>query len=278
MAAQENAIDALRALFADYHLEDLVYVVDEILKDNLGEAEAIIKLKSSTPYMERFAGNEGRASKLTEGEYLQLEQDYRDKFAAYMLPADFYDDPKTDFVKLIQNNISPDEVGYRAQKAWDFAMNGDPAIKDTLAEWYGLTSDNDIVAYFLDPEKGQALVQRREQAATMGAAARRNNFQIDRASAERLSGLGVDAQDATRSIAALGQVKPELDAAVQRFGEDYTTGEQVEGLTTGLASAERKRKKLIEQEAGLFQERGRTNLSSNNVDQRGNSIEKRGDY
>lgn len=278
MAAQDGALDALRALFADYHLEDLVLVVDGILKDNLGDAEAIIRLKESDAYTTRFAGNEGRTSKLTEGEYLRLEQDYQNVFAGYGLPADFYDDPKTDFAHMIQKDLSPDEVAYRAQKAWDFTQGGDSAIKDTLAEWYGLTSDNDIVAYLMDPDKGQALVRKREQAATMGAAARRNNFQIDRATADRLQGLGVDPNDVSKQFAALGQVKPELDAAAQRFGEDFSTSEQVEGVTTGLASAERKRKKLIEQEAGSFGDRGKTNLSSNNVDQRGNSIEKRGDY
>jgi hypothetical protein len=112
----------------------------------------------------------------------------------------------------------------------------------------------------------------------MGAAARRNNFVLDRATADKLVRLGVDPNNAQQQIAGLGQVKPELDAAIRRYGEDYTTDEQVEGLTTGLASAERKRKKLIEQEAGAFDERGKTSLSSNNTDRRGDTIDKRGDY
>lgn len=278
MAAPQTYADALKALFRQYNLVSLVAVVDDILLQGMGESEGLMYLYNSDAYKERFAGNEGRAQKLTPGEYLALEQDYKSVFAGYMLPNDFYDDPEKDFAQLIANDLSPDEVAERAKTAWDFTTNGDQAVKDQLAEWYGLTSESDVVAYFMDPEKAQALVNKRGQMASMGAAARRNNFNIDRATAEKLASLGVDSNNVQQQIAGLGQVKPELDAAARRYGEDYTTDEQLTGLTTGLASAERKRKKLIEQESGAFEDRGKTNLSSNNTDRRGDTIDKRGDY
>ena len=278
MPVPETYAEALKALFQRYHLNSLIPVVEHILTTGMGESEGMAYLYQSTEYMERFKGNEGRIDKLTPDRYLALEQDYQSVLAGYMLPNDFYDKPEEDFAAMIANNISPDEMAARAKMAWDFTQNGDQAIKDQLAEWYGLTADNDVVAYFLDPDKAQALVTKRGQMAAMGAVAKRNNFNIDRATADKLARLGVDPNNAQQQIAGLGQVKPELDAAAKRYGEDYTTDEQLTGLTTGLASAERKRKKLIEQESGAFDDRGKTSLSSNNTDRRGDTIDKRGDY
>lgn len=275
--ADTTALDVLRSMFAQYDLDGLVSVIDRIIKQGMSESQGLATLYESSEYKTRFAGNEGRTSKLQPGDYLRLEQDYRNKMAAFGLPSDFYDQPG-DFVKLIQNDLSPDEVGYRVQKAWDFTTNADQATKDALAEYYGLSNEGDIVAYFLDPDKGAALIQKREQAVTLGAAARRNGIAVDKSLAERLQGLGVDPASAANKFGDLGAVKPEIDSANQRFGGDYSTEDQVLDVTTGLASAQRKRKSLTQQEAGLFAERGSVRGNASATDQSGTGMDKHGDF
>lgn len=272
-----SALDTLRSLFAQYHLDALVDTVDDIVKQGMPQSQALLTLYDSQAYKDRFAGNDGRTSKLSPGDYLRLEQSYKDEMASFGLPTDFYDQP-SDFANLIKNDISPDEVRYRAQKAWDFTANADQATKDALGEYYGLRNEADIVAYFLDADKGAALIQKRERAATLGAAARRNGITVDRSLAEQLQSLGVDPGSAANKFGDLGAVKPELDAANSRFGGDYGTADQVLDVTTGLASAQRKRRSLTQQEQGLFAERSTVKSNASANDQTGNSMDRHGDF
>ena len=250
---KQNAYEFLVATFTQYGLGSLAPRILQLLQEGNNGAVISLKLQETKEYQQRFAGNELRKKNglpvLSPAEYLANEAEYANRLQKYGLPVGFYDDP-SDFANFIGKNISPNEVEARAGMAFDKARNADPATTQALRELYGL-GDGDITAFFLDPDRATAILEKQNRAMDIGAAAFRSGVNTNRATAEDLSGFGVTAEQAQAGYREIGQSQADAFKLASMDNVDLTIGDleadvfkndaQAAAKTKGLASRERAR-------------------------------------
>ena len=250
-----NAFQALEDLFDSYGLKSLAPKILEYSRAGYDGATASYMLQNTSEYKTRFAGNElrrqGGISVLSIPEYLSTEKSYQEAAAAYGLPKGFYDSPD-DFSKLIGSGISGQEFATRASYAFKYAQSTSPESRALLHQYYGV-DDSHLAAYFLDPTKGQALLDRQANSVDIGAAAARNNVGLSRGKAEQYADQGVSAaQAASGASQAAGVLQGGEGNIAARFGQTYTANDATDEFIGNSASAARKRNLLNQQEQSLF--------------------------
>lgn len=273
-----NMAIAMQKLFETYGLGTLAGKIVQFIQDGLSGSALQLALQDTDEWKTRFAGNEGRTDPLAPPDYLALEQAYKKTFADYQFPADFYDTP-ADLAKLIQGDMSPDELAQRAAAAWKWTQDTDPEARQALADFYGLEDPRDIAAWAIDPDVGKALIDRRIRAVEIGTLARRNGVAgADRSISELLADQGVDLGRAEQGLQELGLSDDALRAGASRFNVDYTDEDALLDFVGGTASARRKREQIAGLEQGLFDDRGKVALSGTASDQSGTSAKTSGSF
>ena len=152
--------------------------LESFLFEDMSEASLIVALRSTDAYKKRFAANATRVSKglpaLSEGEYIRMEQLYRQELRAAGLPSTFYDD-LNDFKTYIENDISYNEFVGRVGLARRASQMANPEVKKQLKDLYGV-AESDLVGYFLNPDKTRSMIERQFNVAQTAAALGRAGF------------------------------------------------------------------------------------------------------
>lgn len=251
---QRNAYAALEQMFRQYGLESLAPKILDFVKKGYEENTITLLLQDTDEWRKRFVGNEARRaaglSVLNPGEYIQLEESYKSTLRAYSMPRGFYDKPE-DFANLMSADVSPEEVRSRAQAAWSFTQTTSEASRRALRDYYGV-DDSHIAAYFLDPQKGQSMIERQAAAASYGGIAARQNMSVDRNRAESWVDRGISAGQVEQGVENAASVYGDVSRIGRRFGENYQQGEALDEFVGGLASARRKRESLSRRESAIF--------------------------
>jgi hypothetical protein len=141
------------------NLESLTgYVFELIAQDKLTGANADVfeaLIQDRPEYQTRFAGNAGRIAKglpkLDMASYIALETSYRDTMRANGIPERFYDKPD-DFAKLIEGDVSPQEMQKRVEDGFAAVKDADPEVVRQMQALYGVT-EPELAAYFIDPQR-----------------------------------------------------------------------------------------------------------------------------
>jgi hypothetical protein len=207
---QKNALELLRERFAAYGLgtEAFVSAIRQSILDNtdadgnIAEASAAASIRATPAYQARFSGNIARRnaiqadiaagrtpkmSELSEANYIQAEDNYREILREANVPAQFYDNTNY-LAKLIGNDLSIKEVSARASLAKQAASQANPEVLQQLESLYGVTQ-NQVTGFFLDPELGQQNINAvaAGNAAIIAASAKRSGMALGRAESERLA-------------------------------------------------------------------------------------------
>ena len=208
--AQKNAKQLLADTFAAYGLTDQAFIdaiqntiLDNTDKDgNIATSTAAAQIRQTDVYKARFAGNEMRKkavqdamargemptmSELSEAKYIELEDSYREVLKKANVPAQFYSNT-TYLAKMIGNDLSTGEVAARASLAKQAASQANPEIKQQLQSLYGI-SENQVAAFFLDPELGKETIDTvaAGNAAILAASAARSGLTLSKTQAEALA-------------------------------------------------------------------------------------------
>ncbi len=251
----QSAIDVLSARFAQYGLQTLVPKIKELAIAGATEDTIALQLQETEEYKTRFSANQDRIKKgisiLPHGEYLGLEDKYRQILRAYGLRQFDNDEYVTQF---IANDVSAAELSSRVEIAVQRVQNADPAILNTLTRYYGIGT-GDLVGYVLDPEKEFAKIERQVASAEIGAAARLQGIEPGVAVAEQLAAQGITKAQAQKGYSTIADILPTADKLSQIYGsvlEGYGLAEAEQEVFNTLASAQRKRQKLAEREAAAF--------------------------
>ena len=181
MQAQEtqddrDALTIIKDTLTSYGLEGLAADAYRFLMDGASTDSVMIQLKETEQFQERFKGLELRRQQglpaISPAEYIRLERDYRQTMSAAGLPEGFYDSPD-DFAEFIGNDISPAEMTQRVAMASTAVANVNPELKNQLQEMYGIGVENDgeLIAYFLDPDRGVNVIEQRLQIESAGLSA-----------------------------------------------------------------------------------------------------------
>lgn len=262
-----DAFALLEEAFKLYGLESLVPVIRGYMEEDFGVEQAKLKLKTEQAYKDRFKGNELRRSKglnvLSEDAYLELENDYSETLRSYGL-SDYFGvatDASSRLARqqkiadVIGNDISATEFKDRISTVVTRVNMADANTKTALKALYNI-GDDDLVKYFLNPAEGSARLKEKVTAAEISAASMTQGLgQTSLGTAEELARLGIDRAEALAGYSKIAAYLPtteKLSAIYKGEGITYNkaTGEEEE--FKGLASAKRKRQRLIERETSTF--------------------------
>jgi hypothetical protein len=251
----QNAITVLTDRFKRYGLASLVPKIKELAIAGAGESTITLQLQETEEYQQRFSANKDRIKKnlsvLNPGEYLALEDKYRQIIRAYGLK-DFDNDNYVN--QFISNDVSPEELSNRVVTAVQRVKNADPAITATLRDFYGI-GQNDLVAYVLDPNQTFQKIERQVAAAEIGTAARKQGLEAGVNVAEQLAAQGITQAEAQRGYSTIADVLPGATKLSNIYGgtlDKYGQSEAEQDIFNTLASAQRKRKNLIGRETAEF--------------------------
>ena len=263
----QNAISVLTARFSQYGLQSLIPKIKELAIGGATEATITLQLMETWEYQQRFSANKDRVkmglSVLDPGDYLRLEDNYRQILRAYGLRQFDNDDYVTQF---IANDISAAELSSRVVTAVQRVQNADPAIMRTLRDFYGIGT-TDLVAYVLDPSQQFQKIERQVAAAEIGTAARRQGLDAGVGVAEQLAAQGISQAEAQKGYATIADILPQAAKLSEIYTDvldQYGQAEAEQEVFNQLASAQRKRRALSEREIASFSGSsglGRTSLT-----------------
>lgn len=267
-AERQSAYDALLIEFNKYGLGSLIKTVQGLIEKDVPPSQFIIELRNSPEYQQRFSANAERLKKglaaLSEAEYIRNEDNYRQILRTYGL-TQFDNDAYVN--QFLVNDVSPQELGERVVTAVNQIKMADPAITQTLKRYYGL-NDSDMLGIILDPKTQLPQIQRTIAAAGIGTAAGRQGLNVGKDVAEQLAAQGVTQQEAERGYATIAEILPTAEKLSDIYGEQigrYGLPEAEQEVFNQLASAQRKRQRLVERERAAFSGQsgvGRGSLSS----------------
>lgn len=252
---RESALKALEIRFANYGLSTLIPKIRELAISGANESTITLQLQETEEYRQRFKANQDRIKKglavLSPGDYINLEDNYRQILRAYGLNQFDRDDYVSQF---IENDVSSAELSSRVQTAVQRVQNSDPAVLNTLTRFYGI-GQNDLVAYVLDPDQQFQKIERQVAAAEIGAAAKLQGFDTGVAVAEQLAAQGISQAEARKGYSTIADILPSAEKLSAIYGttlQGYGLAEAEQEVFNTLASAQRKRRKLVEREVAEF--------------------------
>lgn len=266
VAAQRESVGKIVSdRFAQYGLSSLGTKVLDLARKGYTEATITLELQNSDEYKARFAANAERQKKglsvLSPAEYLSVEDAYRQTLRAYGLNQF---DNDTYVRQFISNDVSPSELSTRVITAVQRVQNADPVVARTLRDYYGIGSA-DMVAYVLDPNEQLPKIQRQVAAAEIGAAARLQGLEAGVSVSEQLASQGITQAEAQKGYATIADILPTAEKLSSIYGsqlDKYSQAEAEQEVFNTLASAQRKRKALIERETSAFGAKSGTSRAS----------------
>ena len=230
-----SAWAVLKAEFDKYGLGSLADAVKDMIINGTPPAQATMILRERPEYKARFAGNEARRTAglnvYDEGTYLDLENTMAEIFTAYgqkSLMGSTREQQQATFAKYIGATIAPTELKRRMDIATGLSKSDNNTLK-AIKQLYPMIGDNDIVAYFLNPQETLPKLETKAQAASIGGAFLQQGLKINSASMEEYAALGITKEQAQLGAAQIASVLPRA-ATLRSYEEGMYTQEQAEDV------------------------------------------------
>jgi hypothetical protein len=270
----------LVALLSSYGINKIADMVDKVLVDfPEADGDEVLNLlrydaRYNKPYMERFAGNAMRMKNkmplLDEATYLQQERGYSKMFKSYGLTNL---DNTDQYTKLIGLDVSVDEATARVSLGYDRVLNADPKTLEAFRKFYPTLGAADLVSVLVGGEEQLPALERKVQSAEIGGAALRqglsaeladtttksamySNVQAGTVGAGTLETAGVAPATAVAKYQTIASELPTMEKLSSIYGstmEQYGQREAEQADLLGLASAKRKKERLIAREEAQYQ-------------------------
>lgn len=247
----------LQEALSKYGLQDLgKELLDYYRGEAGGSIEATyIRMRETEQYKKRFSGMEARRAAgyapVSEEQYIAWEGAAKSLFNHYSLPAEFYDTPE-ELATFIAGDVSPTELKSRIEDGYMAAFSAPPELRNSLQEMYGVDSAH-LAAFFLDPQAGEKVIQKKWTAAQIGGQATKAGYgALTRAEAEQLESSGLTGQDAQQRFGLLGQQK-ELFGMIPGEANGEVTREEQLAAAAGDVAAQEKLKRQAQKRTAQFQ-------------------------
>jgi hypothetical protein len=236
----------------DYGLEDMGSDLLAYLRgDGAGSVDATyLHMREDPRYQKRFSGMAEREKNgydpISEEQYVQWEGQAKSLFDHYGIPADFYD-TQEELASFVAGNVSPDELKRRIEGGYDAVFSSPPETLQALQSMYGIDQGH-LAAFFLDPTKGEDIIQKRWTAAQIGTQALKTGFGgLTAAEGEQLATAGVTGKEAQGAFGMLGQA--------DQLTTDFTREEKL-GVVGGDEAAKAKLATAAQKKKSVFQAGG----------------------
>lgn len=238
-----------------YGLQNIGASVLKDYRDSGSTEYAFLRMKDTDDYKRRFSGMDARQKAgygpITEEQYVQWESAAKSLFDHYDLPKDFYDTPE-ELATFIAGDVDPTELKARVEQGYQAAFNAPVDQQQALQEMFGVGPGH-LAAFFLDPTKGEEIINKQWTAAQLSAGAKKSGFgALTEAEAMRLAQQGLKGVEATSAFVGLEEQSELFNPGVGQQGDNITRDEQLAALG-GDATVQQKIKKRAEQRVATFQ-------------------------
>lgn len=249
---QRDAYAAIMNMLTPWGLGDLGNDVWNMIQNGMGSDAISLELQQTAAYKKRFAANDARAKAglpvLAPAEYLSVEKSYRDVLSAAGLPSGFYDQA-SDFTNWIANGVSPTEIQGRVNVASQLVNSSDPQTKAYFQQWY---SHGDMIAYALDRDRAEPLLEQQFKAAQNAGAAKGQGVDINQSRAEQLANLGVTQAQAQQGFGVVAQGNARRGVLDAIYGDTLTQDDLINEALLNDGQAGLKRGALASKERAAF--------------------------
>lgn len=221
--------------------------VETYIDSGNDESSAISAVRQMPEYKVSFAGNlnaDGATVKYTETEYAQIQDGYKRKFEAININPDIVLTPERK-AQLIENVVSPDELGERIGAVRSNVLESIPEVKEFyLRNFSRVLTDEEIILSAIDPNIGKDIVSgtitsrdvvgQTIQTAQIGAEALLAGTDISFEVAEELRSLGLSVEAARQGFQQVRGIQQQALAqgrdvpSVQDIMEGTQLGQQEE--------------------------------------------------
>lgn len=237
---QEAAIDAKKLQQGDARAQ-----LDKILGDlGLGvlseeawlriqrdesEAQILQWVYGTKEYQAHYSGLVTLKERAKAGEAVSVmnEKEYNDYLQSassimrfYNIPADFYD-TRDDIGALIGKGVSLREIEERVTNGYDQVAKSPAPVKDAFAEMFGIHGDAMLAAFFLDPTKGEALIERNIRTAQALGYSRMAGGQMTGTGATRVGSMGLSADQVRQGVQSIAGMNDALTETISE-NQDLT--------------------------------------------------------
>ncbi len=255
----QSGSQIINDLLKEWGLDGLASTVWNNFKAGDPAAKITDFIRSTPQYSARFPGIAALAKKgqaITEADYINKEVADQQVMRAYLGTSSGLWTDRNTLGNLIANQVSTSELSNRLQAAQSSVLSADPATVQFLKDNYGLTS-GDLTAYFLNPDKALADIQRRADAGQLGGVASEAGFGISGNQADQLAAAGVNPASSRSTFAQLG-----LQGQLQQgLPGDTSTGQVsqdqlLKASFLGDASSQKALSDTIAKRKAVFQDNG----------------------
>ena len=216
---------------------------------------AMEAVRRSTEYDQYFAGNrrDDGSLRYDENTYLAIIESYEDELLAVNVNPDLY---RQRFPDLIAGLVSPSEFTTRVESMYEKVIESAPEIRDFYAANYGLDmTDSAIVASFLDPDIGQAVLDKRIAISEIGGEAATRGFDVTAMYAESLERSDMTRREAAGFFGEAATMVPALSVLAARHADpddDFDLAEFTQASIFDDPEQRKRMRRLIAQESSTF--------------------------
>jgi hypothetical protein len=209
-----------------------------------------LKMRDDPRYKARFKGMAGRAANdydpIDEETYVRWEGQTRSLFDHYSIPKEFYDSQE-ELDAFIAGDVSVAELKERIVNGYNAVFTSPPETLQALQSMYGIDAGH-VAAFFLDPTKGEEIIQKRWVATQIGTQAMKTGFGgLTAAEGERLATGGVTGKEAQGVFGMLQQA--------DQLTTDFTREEKL-GVVAGDEAAKSKLQTAAQRKRSVFEAGG----------------------
>lgn len=165
----------------------------------------------------------------TPGQVREFETRVSSAMRQAGLPDWFYDDP-LEVQALMGSGMAAPEIEARLGAAWSTVRETDSTVLQAFSDFYGVSGDAAMAAFFLDPERTMASIDRASRAAYTAGMGRTVGLSLDRAVAERAASLPMTEAGLWEGIRNVA----ELNSSGGVFDESFTERQDLSAEREGI--------------------------------------------
>lgn len=234
-----NAVDEVLAAFPWLaELGNEIYnVLVQGIRDNEPVDVIVQQVRDTNAYRQRFPGlaqrREAGFPAITEADYLEVESGYLEQLRNFNVLGTLGLDSTESFrnfaSEMIGQDVSVGELNRRLDRASALATDVSDTVQQAFRDFYGApVSDDALITYFLDPDRGISVIEDQLAAATIGGEALSRGLNINRTRAEILRREGVTADLARQGFADIAREQPVLRRLAQIHNTAALSQEELE--------------------------------------------------
>jgi len=213
-------------------------------------------VRESPHYDNLFPGNSRSDGtvRYDEATYTSVRESYADVLLSVGLNPDLF---TSKFGDMIEGAVSPAEFASRVESVYTRVIDASPAVAERMNAYYGAgLTGTAIMASFLDPDVGQAILEKRIAVAEVGAEASVRGFNVIQDFANRLYEAGTDTTSEAAQFFSLAEnLLPTLGVLTARHNDpndDFTLEEFAASEVFGNPDQRRRVRTLLAQERSTF--------------------------